>query len=161
MTEPVADPSIAATFTCSRCGRPAARVAVVPAGQPLPAPVVAPSGFPPASTPAFDTFLRVVIDAVGLGGSMAGSSIDAVVPRVRAALEAGDAAALYAANLEIGRFWCPACAASYCGLVIKGPPVSASTYQKRRSRLRVACPAPEVLPGLADNGARAGWIQAR
>ena len=115
MTEPEADPSIAATFTCSRCGRPAARVAVVPAGQPLPAPVVAPSGFPPASTPAFDTFLRVVIDAVGLGGSMAGSSIDAVVPRVRAALEAGDAAALYAANLEIGRFWCPACAASYCG----------------------------------------------
>jgi hypothetical protein len=34
---------------------------------------------------------------------------------LRAALEARDAAALFAVDLELAPFWCPTCAASYCG----------------------------------------------
>ena len=35
---------------------------------------------------------------------------------LRAALRAGDAAALHAVDLELAPFWCPECAASYCGV---------------------------------------------
>ena len=102
----VAAPFVEAVFACARCGGEAARVSVRPRGM-----------LGPASWPSHVplTFDRVVIEAGKLSTSMGGSAIDAVIPAVLRALGNADAAALFAADLELAPFWCPTCAASYCG----------------------------------------------
>ena len=46
---------------------------------------------------------------------MGGEVVALAMPRIRAALAAQDAGALYASDPEFAPFWCPRCDAAYCG----------------------------------------------
>ena len=104
-----------ATFPCAACGKVAATVTLVDAGQPDPtltpeAPGVLP-GVGSILGSAFPDQARLSIN----GGPITVTHGFPPVERAAAALEAGDAAALFAINPEYAPFWCPLCSAAYCG----------------------------------------------
>jgi hypothetical protein len=57
----------------------------------------------------------ITIDAGPLSTSIGGEVVDIAEPEIVAALDAADAARLFAADEEFAPFWCPRCHASYCG----------------------------------------------
>ena len=98
-----------ATFPCSLCQGTAASVWLAPRGTPEPD---RGSGTPPEANPAY---ARIGVEAGPLSVTIGGQVVDHALPAILAALETRDPAALYAADLEFAPFWCPDCAASYCG----------------------------------------------
>ncbi len=106
-------PLAEATFRCSHCGRLAARVFLVDAGESTPTPtLMTPT---PESEPVMATWMRLVIDAVGFGGATGGEVITLRRDALTDALRSGDPARLYAVDLEAAPFWCPTCEAVYGG----------------------------------------------
>jgi len=132
---------IEATFTCAKCGGPAARVVVVPAGVPAPPPKMGPGRSPLAAEVILVDDARVLIEAVGFGGSMGGTEIDDALGKILAAVATADPAALYAAHREVGRFWCPTCRASYCGRCWTLAPIFDDDYPGWFEELQGRCPA--------------------
>ena len=106
-------PLAEATFRCSHCGRLAARVFLVDAGESTPTPtLMTPT---PESEPVMATWMRLVIDAIGFGGATGGEVITLRRDALTDALRSGDPARLYAVHLEAAPFWCPTCEAVYGG----------------------------------------------
>ena len=91
-----------ATFCCAARGNVAATVSLVEPGQADVAWILS-SAFPKQA--------HLTID----GGPISVAHGFPPIERVAAALEAGDAAALFAIDDEYAPFWCPRCRASYCG----------------------------------------------
>jgi hypothetical protein len=93
-----------ARFACSRCGREAAHLTLLPRGA-----VDADSGGP-------DVFAgwgpRLVIDAGNLSMTIGSSTVDAAV--IAGAIGAADIRALYALNREYAPVWCPECEQVFC-----------------------------------------------
>ena len=91
------NPSV--TYTCGACGETASTVTLVAPGRPDP------------------RFGRVVPRGSQLaidGGPISITLAPVPAEQVAAALESGDAAALFAIDPEYAPFWCPRCAAAYC-----------------------------------------------
>ena len=107
--------SLSATFQCAACGNVAATVTLVEPGQPGPTRTPEPPGAQPGVgsflSSAFPDQAHLAID----GGPVSVAHGFVPIERVAAALEASDAAALFAINYEYAPFWCPRCNASYCG----------------------------------------------
>ena len=103
-----------ATFPCAACGNVAVTVTLVVPGQTDPRLTPEPPGVPPGVdsifSSAFPDQAHLAID----GGPVPVAHGFAPMEKVAAALEAGDAAALFAINPEYAPFWCPRCSASYC-----------------------------------------------
>jgi hypothetical protein len=97
-----------ATFACAACGNVAATVSLVEPGQPDPGD---PTDVGQILGSAFPDRARLSI----VGGPVPVTHGFPPIERVAAALEAGDAAALFAIDYEYAPFWCPRCSASYCG----------------------------------------------
>jgi hypothetical protein len=101
-----------AQFYCGACGKKAATVTLVLAGQPDPRLTPEPEGVPPGVSRIGIEFARLSIE--GGPASCTITVADAHVQSVRAALLAGSAGELYAVNYEFAPFWCPLCRCSYC-----------------------------------------------
>ena len=95
---------VEARFTCSRCGREAAHLALFGPGVPE-----ASTGRPPIEGSGLPV---LVIEAGRLSMRIGTAALDSL--EVVRALAARDAAALYAVDREFAPFWCPTCAAVYC-----------------------------------------------
>ena len=104
-----------ATFPCAACGKVAATVTLVEPGQTDPRLTPEPPGVPPGVgsilSSAFRDQAHLSID----GGPVPVTHGFVPVEQCAVALDAGDAAALFAINSEYAPFWCPRCSASYCG----------------------------------------------
>jgi hypothetical protein len=100
-------------FTCHRCGRMAARVFLVDAGEATPPLLLTTQGAD--SEPVMSKWLRLVIDGIGFGGATGGEVVTTRVDALSDALRSGDPARLFAVDLEAAPFWCPTCRAVYCG----------------------------------------------
>ena len=103
-----------ATYVCAACGNVATTVRLVEPGQPDPRLTPEPPGVPPGvstlTSRAFPDWGQLSIDGGPVSVTLAPVSMD----QVAAALDTGDAAALFALDSEYAPFWCPRCAASYC-----------------------------------------------
>ena len=99
---------VEAGFTCGLCGGLAAWVSLVAAGAPEPESWAREAPFTIGTA-------RIGVEAGPLSCRFGGEVVDSAAPAAAAALREGDAAALYATDLEFAPFWCPTCAASYCG----------------------------------------------
>jgi len=106
-------PIAEAAFPCRHCGRIAAHVYLLDAGEATPAAFLTTGA--PDSEPVMKTWMRLVIDAIGFGGATGGEVITTRRQALADALRAGDPAQLYAVNLEAAPFWCPTCQAVYGG----------------------------------------------
>jgi hypothetical protein len=100
---------VEAGFGCRRCGAPAGTVAFLPADADYrPLDRLEHSELSKASPRLFVTG-PVLTACHSLIGRLADK-----VDQVRAAVAAGDAAAVHALGRELAPFWCPGCAAAYC-----------------------------------------------
>jgi hypothetical protein len=106
-------PIAEAEFQCRRCGRVAARVFLVDAGEATPAPVLTTATVD--GEPVMAAWMRLVIDAVGFSGTTGGEVVTSRREAIADALRAGDPGQLYTADLEAAPFWCPTCQAVYGG----------------------------------------------
>src|SRR5688500_15462959 len=70
------------------------------------------SRMPPQAEAPYAT---IGVEAGPLSVTISGEVVDHALPAILTALETGDPAALYAADVEFAPFWCPDCQASYCG----------------------------------------------
>jgi len=100
---------VQATFSCRLCEGIAALVWLAPGGIP------APKAGSPRHQPAGVEFARIGVEAGPLSLTIGGEVVDQAVPAILAALDGQSAAALFEADREFAPFWCPTCAASYCG----------------------------------------------
>ena len=104
-----------ATYLCGACGKVAATVTLVAPGQPDPRLTPEPPGAPPGRSTLLGTVFprsgRLSID----GGPVSITVAPVPMEEVAAALDTGDAAALYELDSEYAPFYCPRCALSYCG----------------------------------------------
>lgn len=97
----------AAAFSCRLCGGTAAVVSFAPTST-------TPDGRSILGLASFH-HATIRIDAGPLSASIGGQTVSAAGPAIVAALDAADAARLFAADEEYAPFWCPTCDASYCG----------------------------------------------
>lgn len=104
-----------ATYLCGECGNVASTVTLVPPGQADPR--LTPE--PPGAPPGISMLLADVAPGSGQlsidGGPVSLTVAPVSFSKVSVALATGDAAALFALDREYAPFWCPKCAASYCG----------------------------------------------
>lgn len=103
------DPLAWAAFQCRLCHGTAATVWLAPRGMPDP------EMGSPRRPPAGVEYTRIGVEAGPLSLTIGGQVVDHAVPGILIALDARDAAALFGTNPEFAPFWCPGCAASYCG----------------------------------------------
>ena len=106
-------PLAEAEYRCSRCRQLAARVSLVDAGEATPAPELTTAT--PSGEALMATWLRLVIDGVGFGGSTGGEVVTDRREAIIDALRSGDPERLYAVDPEAAPFWCPSCHAAYGG----------------------------------------------
>ena len=104
-----------ATFPCAACGNVAATVILVEPGQPDPRLTPEPPGVPPGVGSILSSALPDQAYLSIDGGPVPVTHGFIPVEKCAAAVDAGDAAALFAINPEYAPFWCPRCSASYCG----------------------------------------------
>ena len=100
--------SVGHTFACDECGAEAGRVTVYAAGEVIP--VGPDAGVQREIDNAMIQNARLVAETDDIGVTF----LDFGNAAALAALGAGDAEALYAAEREFAPFWCPRCRASYC-----------------------------------------------
>ena len=104
-----------ATYLCGACGKVAATVTLVAPGQPDPRMTPEPPEVPPGRSTLLGTVFprsgRLSID----GGPVSLTLAPVPMEEVAAALDSGDAAALYELDPEYAPFYCSRCALSYCG----------------------------------------------
>lgn len=106
--------TVGATFQCGACGKVAATVTLVEPGQPDPRLTPEPPGVPPGVGTIFSSLHPDRAQLSIAGGPISVTHGFAPMEGTAAALESGDAAALYAIDSEYAPFWCPWCSASYC-----------------------------------------------
>ena len=103
-----------ASFPCAACGNVAATVTLVESGQPDPRLTPEPPGVPPGIGTILSSGFRIGRSSSIDGGPISVTHGFVPVKKWAAALDARDAAALFAINSEYAPFWCPRCSASYC-----------------------------------------------
>ena len=106
--------SVTVTYPCAACGNPASTLTLIPPGEPDPNLTPTPPGLPPG----IGSLLGQISPESGqlsIAGGPVSVSMFVDVDWVAAALATRDPAALYAIDFELAPFWCPKCAASYCG----------------------------------------------
>lgn len=103
------------TYPCASCPNPASTVTLVGRGQPDPNLTPAPPGLPDGVGSIFSTVLPDAGMLSIKGGPVSVSLGPVDLDRVAAALATNDPAELFAIDFELAPFWCPKCAASYCG----------------------------------------------
>lgn len=99
-------------WVCAVCGESASSIVLLVPGEPDPRLGSGADG-PVGVDTVFSEFDRVSITGAPISVTLSINRAD--VGPVASALAAGDAAALFAIDRELAPFWCPECAASYCG----------------------------------------------
>jgi hypothetical protein len=112
-SSPTPTPPISATFSCSRCHRHASTITLLPPGRPDP------TAGSVARDPALEAYLatatRLSIDGPINRRHLFLPDMRFDRSKLASAVGSGDPVALFSANQEYAPFWCPTCAASYCG----------------------------------------------